>query len=614
MMDPADGIPRFHYGSHYSSLGTVLFFLLRLEPFTRAALALQEGHFDHAERLFHSLAESWRNCCNNSADVKELVPEFFCLPAFLKNSSRLPLGERQDGTALGNVVLPPWADGSPDKFVRLHRAALESEFVSQHLHLWIDLIFGCKQRGKAAEEAHNVFYFLTYEGAVDLGAVDDPVQLKAIEAQISLFGQCPSQLFVLPHPPRSPGVSMRGAAPCPPPAPAPMPVGRFPCQRLLAPEAPVVAAFFDALDPGLLTLIDVDGFLRPCRWGMKDKDTVMRIEDQRPKQQRTLMPGLCTAVREAVLSARSGGGVAKVPCRSALLPGAGGCVLSAGHWGGLIWVVSPEEGLPLQAIHHPRGNALAVAVDDGGLVAVSAGTDCTVAVWRVGAQSDQKQQQQQGAAAGAAEEGAAAAALPAPGSASVGGAAGRGVEPQRGWMADANRAKKPGGRRDRAQWTVDAEQGPMLRLCGLTAPATAVAVSVQHNVVLAGSADGTLLLFSLKDGRCIRSIPVPPSHEEDLPDTPPADAEHLTIVYAAIAEGGELAVHALGTSRHYLCVYSLNGSMLACMQLRSPLNTMQLSSCGRWLVAGARDPPPANWSSFPGAFNSHHPASSSPHP
>jgi hypothetical protein len=47
--------PPFHYGTHYSSAGTVLFYLLRMEPFTSQAIALQDGHFDHSDRLFHSL-------------------------------------------------------------------------------------------------------------------------------------------------------------------------------------------------------------------------------------------------------------------------------------------------------------------------------------------------------------------------------------------------------------------------------------------------------------------------------------------------------------------------------------------------------------------------------
>ena len=96
-----------------------------------------------------------------------------------------------------------WAKDAQD-FVRKHRAALESPYVSAHLHLWIDLIWGYKQRGKAAEDANNLFYHLTYEGAVKLDEMEDQILQRAMKEQIANFGQTPIQLFHKPHAERDP--------------------------------------------------------------------------------------------------------------------------------------------------------------------------------------------------------------------------------------------------------------------------------------------------------------------------------------------------------------------------------------------------------------------------
>lgn len=201
--DPENMAP-YHYGSHYSSSGTVLHYLIRLEPFTRQFTQFQGGRFDHPDRLFHSISESWQSAsAKNMMDVKELIPEFFYLSDFLLNANRFIFGKRQDGSVVNHVVLPAWAKNSPRYFVHLHRRALESEHVSNQLHLWIDLIFGVKQRGPEAVSALNVFHPLTYEGTVDVDLIDDPIKRRAIIDQINHFGQTPAQLFTKPHPKRA---------------------------------------------------------------------------------------------------------------------------------------------------------------------------------------------------------------------------------------------------------------------------------------------------------------------------------------------------------------------------------------------------------------------------
>ncbi|KAG9472227.1 hypothetical protein GDO78_020660 [Eleutherodactylus coqui] len=201
--DPMPPVQPYHYGSHYSNSGTVLHFLVRLPPFTKMFLAYQDQSFDIPDRTFHSMNTTWRlSSYESMTDVKELIPEFFYLPEFLVNREGFDFGVRQNGERVNHVNLPPWARNDPRLFILIHRQALESDYVSQAICHWIDLVFGYKQKGRAAVQAINVFHPATYFG-MDVSAVEDPVQRRALETMIKTYGQTPRQLFHSAHVSRS---------------------------------------------------------------------------------------------------------------------------------------------------------------------------------------------------------------------------------------------------------------------------------------------------------------------------------------------------------------------------------------------------------------------------
>ena len=206
-----DDPPPFHYGTHYSCAAYVLYYLMRLEPFSRLALALQGGRFDVADRLFHDVGRSWRSASSeNLQDVRELIPEFFYLPDFFSNTNHFDFGETQRGKTVHDVSLPKWARGDPKRFIRINRQALESEYVSKNLHHWVDLVFGFKQRGDQAVESLNTFVHVTYEGEVDIDSMTDPVQRQSTIAQIQNFGQTPSRLERHPFPSKNVTSALKG--------------------------------------------------------------------------------------------------------------------------------------------------------------------------------------------------------------------------------------------------------------------------------------------------------------------------------------------------------------------------------------------------------------------
>ena len=124
--DPSGEIEKFHYGTHYSNAAGVMHYLIRLEPFAKQHIALQSGRFDHADRQFFSIPNTWDSIYNSTSDVKELTPEFYYLPEFLTNINKFDLGKLQcHASSLGDVVLPKWAK-DPYEFIHIHRQALVS--------------------------------------------------------------------------------------------------------------------------------------------------------------------------------------------------------------------------------------------------------------------------------------------------------------------------------------------------------------------------------------------------------------------------------------------------------------------------------------------------------
>ncbi|KAL6779602.1 hypothetical protein ACKKBG_A12960 [Auxenochlorella protothecoides x Auxenochlorella symbiontica] len=197
---PGLDMPPFMYGCHYSSPGYVVFYLLRADP--KLMLRLQNGRFDAPDRLFWSVADSWKSVLTLPTDVKELTPEFYSNdPTFLVGREGQTFGKRANGQEVGPVVLPPWARDGQD-FLHKMAQALESRRVSARLHKWINLVFGYKSRGQRAEEADNVFHYLTYDEIAErfLAREENDTLAAGLRMQMMEFGRTPRQLFHQRHP------------------------------------------------------------------------------------------------------------------------------------------------------------------------------------------------------------------------------------------------------------------------------------------------------------------------------------------------------------------------------------------------------------------------------
>ncbi|QHN94309.1 BEACH domain-containing protein B [Arachis hypogaea] len=492
-------IPSFYYGSHYSSMGIVLYYLLRLEPFTSLHRNLQGGKFDHADRLFQSIEGTYRNCLTNTSDVKELIPEFFYMPEFLVNSNSYHLGVKQDGEPIGDICLPPWAKGSPEEFIRRNREALESEYVSSNLHQWIDLVFGYKQRGKPAVEAANIFYYLTYEGAVDLETMEDDLQRAAIEDQIANFGQTPIQIFRKKHPRRGP------------PIPIAHPLRFAPDSISLTSivsntSHPASAVLYVGLMESNIVLVNDGLILSVKMWlttqlqsggnftfsGSQDPFFGVGYDILSPRKIGIPVP------ENVELGAQ---------CFVTMQTSSENFLVSCGNWENSFQVISLSDGRMVQSIRQHKDVVSCVAVTSDGSILATGSYDTTVMVWEV----------------------------------------------FRG-KATEKRIRNNQPELPRKNYVI--VETPCHILCGHDDIITCLHVSHELDIVISGSKDGTCIFHTLREGRYIRSL----RHPSGSPISKLVVSQRGHIVIYA---DDDLSLHLYSINGKHLAATESNGRLNA---------------------------------------------------
>ncbi|XP_077975013.1 neurobeachin-like protein 1 isoform X3 [Styela clava] len=526
--DPSGMIEKFHYGTHYSNSAGVLHYMIRMEPFTTLHIQLQSGRFDLADRQFHSIPTSWQAIMDNPNDVKELIPEFFYLPEFLVNLNKFDLGKHQITKDLVNdVILPVWAK-TPEEFVFKNRKALESEYVCQNLHHWIDLIFGYKQRGDEAAKALNVFYYCTYEGAVDLDAITDPVQRKAVEGMINNFGQTPTQLLREPHPRRMSRVEA-GKKVAAGGRLSPL-TGDMRTLSVLdhpdelkaffvevMPESdPLVfvsvpkyqaRSFIQAGMPDVLVTISKHGILGSHGWLPYDKSITNYFTFEKdpsitnPKLQRKIqglpIPGITLSARLFVIT------------HDAKL------LFVGGHWDNSVRAVTLGRSRNITHLVRHFDIVTCLALDNCGSHLISGSADTTCVIWQI--------IQHNGVSTGVS-------------------------------------------------------QRPLQVLYGHEDEVMCVAINTELDMAVSSSKDGTCIIHTVRKGNYVRTIQ-PMSNCSDP----------LVVPYIALSEEGHIALYAhtkkdAKEEKLYLHLYSINGKHLAVDCLESKLNHMTIT--GEFLISG----------------------------
>ena len=223
---------RNHFNIHFSNSSFVIYYLVRLNPFTNGQITLQNGKFDSPNRQFCSI-EDCLNILERSYDSRELIPHFFLNQDFFYNYNCNFFGFRERSHKVVHELtvlnkeqelinsICPNREMLPITYITRNAQLLNSQKVRENLHHFINNIFGVRQIGK--REDYNTYDKYCYQEMINLSGKIDGYKLKSLTYEeikekidrkinkVLSFGQTPYKIFEIPHQPfETPTANQKG--------------------------------------------------------------------------------------------------------------------------------------------------------------------------------------------------------------------------------------------------------------------------------------------------------------------------------------------------------------------------------------------------------------------
>ena len=198
----------FHYTTHYSNSSFLLYYLVRINPFTDNQITLQNNRFDSPGRQFNSIDELLKILATTS-QPRETIPEFFITTEFYYNYNCNFYGLKNKNYLINNLENKSGYD-TPLDYILSNAVRLESPQCKSEINFFFDNIFGTGQMG--GQERCNTYDKYSYQEMIDLTQKIEKykskkMNLKEIKEKIDKkankiisFGQTPFKLLEDKHP------------------------------------------------------------------------------------------------------------------------------------------------------------------------------------------------------------------------------------------------------------------------------------------------------------------------------------------------------------------------------------------------------------------------------